>query len=169
MKYFKRLKVYKNYNGNNYYDPEKQEAYSYKWWRYLQVIEGVLVFNNYSYSPATSSHQSALKSILDNKGYTTIYTHASLNGISSIKNYINILTEEVAALDEKIRSPRTQKRKNLDRAKSMLATINRAKKILKTFKLEKEFKKELDNSIELYNNVLVHLNGEVYAAIYKVG
>lgn len=63
MKYFKKLKVYKNHNSTNVFYPDKVEAYSYKWC-YLKVIKGKVVFNNHSYSNTTGKHQSQVRSLL---------------------------------------------------------------------------------------------------------
>jgi len=68
LKYFKKLNVYKNSTGSNYFDPETMVATSYNWWVYLKRIKGKLVFNDYSYSPSTSGHQSALKGVLKDLG-----------------------------------------------------------------------------------------------------
>ena len=65
LKYFKRSNEYRNSTGTNKFCPETLSAYSYSWWQYLKNFNGVLVFNNYNYSPSTSSHQSKLLSLLE--------------------------------------------------------------------------------------------------------
>jgi hypothetical protein len=64
LKYFKRLKIYKNYKASNTFYPETLEAWSYDWWQYLAVIKGKLVFNDYTYSNCTSKHQNDLRGLL---------------------------------------------------------------------------------------------------------
>lgn len=65
MRYYPRLKVYKNTNNTNYFDPQTMEATSYNWWVYLKRINGKLIFNNYSYSNSTCKHQNHLWSVLN--------------------------------------------------------------------------------------------------------
>ena len=68
MKYFKRLKIYKDYSGNNTFNPETLEAYSYRWWKYIGVVEGKTVFNNFRYSVTTAKHQRNAISLLKELG-----------------------------------------------------------------------------------------------------
>lgn len=68
MRYFKRLKIYKDYSGNNTFNPETLDAHSYGWWRYLAKVDGKLVFNNYRYSVTTGKHQSNLSHLLRQLG-----------------------------------------------------------------------------------------------------
>lgn len=58
----KRTQIYKGPNVT--FDPKTKKAYSYGWWLFLAEIEGVLVFNNYSYSPSTTKHQYKLRALL---------------------------------------------------------------------------------------------------------
>lgn len=66
MKYFKRLGVYKASNVK--FDPNKIEAYSYGWWRFVAVVEGKVVFNTYRYSNSTSKHQYKVARLMDELG-----------------------------------------------------------------------------------------------------
>lgn len=66
MKYYTRLHLFKG--SNNVFDPVAVKAYSYDWWRYLEVIKGKVVFNNFSYSQQTNGHQSNLKGVLKDLG-----------------------------------------------------------------------------------------------------
>lgn len=65
MKYYKRLKIYKSNSGNCTFDPETMKAYSYRWWAFVAVIEGKVVFNNYRYSAMTTKHQWKVRSLLN--------------------------------------------------------------------------------------------------------
>lgn len=163
MKYYKKLKIYKNSTGSNYYDPQKQEAFSYKWWRYLQVINGVLVFNDYDYSVTTSQHQSALLSII---GYRTAYRVSAprgLEGISSIYSYAKELKRENASLSKAILKPRTRRSTNEYRLKQIKRNIYKIKDLIETFNLENIDTKD---QIELYNETMGKKFGGVYQAIY---
>jgi hypothetical protein len=66
MKWFKRLKIYKA--SNLTFNPLTRTAHSYGWWRFVSVIEGKLVFNNYSYSNSTSKHQHKVRRLLNELG-----------------------------------------------------------------------------------------------------
>lgn len=66
MKYFKKLKIYKINNCT--FNPETIEAHSYKWWRFVAKIDGVVIFNSYYFSPTTSKHQSKVKALLNELG-----------------------------------------------------------------------------------------------------
>ena len=44
------------------------DGYSYGYWQVVKVIDGVVVFNNYSYSNTTSGHQWQLRSWLETLG-----------------------------------------------------------------------------------------------------
>lgn len=56
------------YASNVMFDPIKLEAFSYSWWKFLGVIEGKLVFNNYNYSNTTIKHQYKTRELLREMG-----------------------------------------------------------------------------------------------------
>lgn len=91
-----RNKIFKGYNNKCTFDPVTMQAYSYKHWRFVDVIKGKVVFNNYGYSNTTSGHQWAVKSLLNSLGIKIdleIEMHSSL---SCFKN------EALPALYEKL-------------------------------------------------------------------
>lgn len=63
MKWFKRLKLFKASNVT--FNPKTMDAFSYGWWRFVAVVEGKLVFNNYGYSTSTRKHQAKLRRLLE--------------------------------------------------------------------------------------------------------
>ena len=63
MKYMKRAKIYKSNNVT--FNPETCEAHSYKWWKFVHRVDGVVIFNNHNYSNTTSKHQSKVRSLLN--------------------------------------------------------------------------------------------------------
>lgn len=63
MKWRPRLKIYTG-GQNNEFNPETFEARSYRWWVYVKKIKGRVIFNNYSYSSTTSSHQYNMRELL---------------------------------------------------------------------------------------------------------
>lgn len=168
MKYYKRLGVYKNSTGSNYYDPEKQEAFSYRWWRYLQNIEGKLVFNNYSYSVTTSGHQSTLRSLLDYPS-DMIYVRVSegLNGIGSIHTYIKTLENECEALRKDILRPRTRKSTNKNRVWEMKNKLKEIKKLVDTFNLV-GYNELIDNLTVSTDELGLKVYGKLHITMYGV-
>lgn len=66
MKYMKRSGIYKASNVT--FNPATKDAYSYSWWRFVGVVEGVLIFNNFRYSVSTSKHQSKVRSLMNELG-----------------------------------------------------------------------------------------------------
>lgn len=68
LNYKKKTNMYTNSTGSLTFDPVTKNAYSYKWWRFVAVVEGVVIFNNYSYSSSTSKHQYKMRSLLEQLG-----------------------------------------------------------------------------------------------------
>lgn len=68
MKYMKRAGIYQASNYNCTFNPKTMEAFSYRWWKFIAVVEGKVVFNSYRYSNSTSKHQSKVRGVLNNLG-----------------------------------------------------------------------------------------------------
>ena len=68
MKLMKRSNIYQSSNYNCTFDPNKVEAFSYKWWKFVGVVEGKVIFNDYRYSKSTSKHQSKVRRLLQDLG-----------------------------------------------------------------------------------------------------
>lgn len=66
MKYKPRKRVFES--SNCYFDPELKQAFSYKWWAMLYVINGRVVRNVFNYSPSTRNHQYKLDACLNSIG-----------------------------------------------------------------------------------------------------
>lgn len=66
MKLMKRTKIYKASNVT--FNPETKQAYSYGWWRFVDVIEGKVVFNSYRYSNTTAWHQYKVRCLMEELG-----------------------------------------------------------------------------------------------------
>lgn len=66
MKYMKRTGIYKAANVT--FDPKKIQAHSYVWWKFVDVVEGKVIFNNYRYSVTTSKHQSKVRALMNDLG-----------------------------------------------------------------------------------------------------
>jgi hypothetical protein len=70
LKFNKKLNAFANSTKTNIVSIEMRQAISYKWWTYLKVIDGKLVFNEYRYSVTTSKHQRECLNLLLNHGIT---------------------------------------------------------------------------------------------------
>lgn len=62
----KKTGIYKAANVT--FDPVKVQAYSYAWWKFVDIVEGKVIFNNYYYSPSTCKHQYKVKRLMSELG-----------------------------------------------------------------------------------------------------
>lgn len=128
IKYFKRLKIYKNSTGNVTFDPETFEARSYNWWVFVKKINNKVVFNDYSYSVSTNAHQWLVKRVLIDLGIkidVTVYMHDSLSNFK--EHALPSLYEKIYDLEIVMNRKGTNKEKNQDRQ----SWINDAKQEIK--------------------------------------
>jgi len=80
MKFSKKRNQYEASNVT--FDAEKLEAFSYKWWKFVTIDNGLVVFNNYNYSPSTLKHQSKVRKLMNDLGIKidmVVYTRLSLD------------------------------------------------------------------------------------------
>lgn len=68
LKFNKRAGIYTNSTGSLTFNPATLEAHSYKWWRFVAQVDGLLIFNDYKYSVSTSKHQYKMRSFLSDLG-----------------------------------------------------------------------------------------------------
>lgn len=76
----KKPNLYKATNVT--FDASQIEAFSYAWWRFVKVIDGLVVFNEYRYSATTSKHQYKVKALMRDLGIEIdlfVKTKASLD------------------------------------------------------------------------------------------
>jgi hypothetical protein len=85
--YQSRNKVFKDCNGNCTFDPVTLQAHSYKHWRFVDVIKGKVVFNNYRYSQTTTTHQYAVRNLLENLGITIDFEISMSEGLNHFKDH----------------------------------------------------------------------------------
>jgi hypothetical protein len=82
MKKYNKQGIYKNSTGSITFNKNTMEAYSYKWWKFLSMVEGKLVFNSYRYSVSTSKHQRTVLGLLHELGIKPDYFLQLPNGIN---------------------------------------------------------------------------------------
>ncbi len=121
MKWFKKSGEFKgSYNPhrkfyNVTFNPDTTKAYSYNWWIFVKKINGLLVFNDYSYSNTTNRHQSKVKTLLHNLGYhIDLYIEAP-DGLQSLSSAIEHYNQEIKALEQAIDKPRSNNEVNVKR------------------------------------------------------
>lgn len=64
----KRSGIYSNSTGSLTFDPKTCSAHSYRWWKFVGIVEGQVVFNNFRYSVTTSKQQSKVRQLLRELG-----------------------------------------------------------------------------------------------------
>lgn len=131
MKYYVRSNAYKASNVE--YNCDTETAYSYGWWRFVQRINGKLVFNNYSYSPSTIKHQYKVRHLLDELGKQIDLVVSAPDGLQNLSSAIEYEREEIRQLIKQIRKPRSHKAKNEERKREInqrLLLIKEIKQLL---------------------------------------
>ena len=83
LKYMKKSNIYKNSTGSCFFDPVRIEASSYTWWTFLSKIDNLVIFNDYTYSSSTSSHQNLVRDLLKTHGIKIDLIVYSRKGLQS--------------------------------------------------------------------------------------
>lgn len=135
MKFYPRLNMYKAANVT--FNPDTLEAYSYRWWRFVEVVNGKVVFNNYRYSVSTARHQSKVRSLLSQLGITidvTIECPEGLQSAYAIESAISLYQARIDTLTAEMNKLSTRKAKNAERATDIKALKAQIKLIQSLFK-----------------------------------
>jgi hypothetical protein len=115
--YSKRAGIYKNSTGSLTFDPKTCEAHSYRWWKFVAVVEGKVVFNNYRYSVSTSKHQSKVRSLLNDLNIKIDLELPLPQGINSTSLNDLILVAEESLCDQ-ILNEELKKQERYQKAKA---------------------------------------------------
>lgn len=119
MKYMKRLKIYKGRNVT--FNPETFEAFSYGWWRFVDQIDGLVVFNNYRYSVTTAKHQRWVGGLMENLGIKIDITMPLPRGISRDQTLEEMILEAEEHLCDVFLENEIRKQEKYERAKQRKA------------------------------------------------
>lgn len=110
------------YSASNVtFNPETMEAFSYHWWKFVDDINGKIVFNNYGYSPTTIKHQYKVRSVMRDLGIRIDLTVECPTGLQTsncncpVKSVSEYYSEKIQELKAQINKPRSHKRKNIER------------------------------------------------------
>ena len=68
IKYYPRLKVFKNSSNSCGFDPSTGKGHSYSWYSLSRVFKGRLILNSYRYSRQTSKHLWNMQSLFRDLG-----------------------------------------------------------------------------------------------------
>lgn len=131
IKYYKKLGVYKA--SNVYFDPKAMHATSYNWWIFVKKIDGLVVFNDFNYSPTTTGHQRKIKAVLNALGvkvdlFVQLRESLDVNSLDSAlkQAYSKLFTNEIAVNRKNARiksSTHKHALANIDRAKDEIKTL----------------------------------------------
>lgn len=128
MKYMQRDKLFKGANVD--FDPATYRAHSYGWWRFVDMFDGLVVFNNYAYSVTTQRHQRKVRDIMRTLGVKIdleIDTPKSLKeGILAIESAELRLRARVESLVAQTKVTGTRKEKNEKRLEEAKKLTERA-------------------------------------------
>lgn len=147
-----RLGLFKGRNNKVQYNPKTGDAHSYGWWRFVAVIKGKVVFNDYQYSATTRTHQTAIKELLSELGIKIDYVvnfRSSLNEdsffIEGLKSYYKGMFESQVLL--KTARDKARLRKTIRHCRLQIAKLRKA-----GCKFSLSQQKELKELVEKQNN-----------------
>lgn len=149
MKYMKRSQIYQASNVT--FNPQTKRAYSYSWWRFVDVIEGKTVFNNHGYSNSTRKHQNKVMCLMRDLGIKIdllIDTNYSLSKSLTLAE----LEENILETLNEREYLETEKRERRNAKARERAAAKRAQK-------DAEFKANLDSIT--YEDIQKHREGVV--------
>lgn len=136
LSYSKKHGVFKNSTGSVIFNPKTVEALSYRWWRFVRLIKGRVVFNNYRYSASTNKHQYRVKALLRELKIKIDREVLIRESLPSTLRELNALIKLNRERDKQIEEERRLRR-------------NKRAKELRALKKAKELRdKELRESIE---------------------
>lgn len=116
MKLMKRTGIYQASNVS--FDPKTVEAHSYRWWKFVGIVEGKVVFNDYRYSNTTSKHQSKVRSLLQQLGIDVDLYLPLPKGIPTAARLQDIITEGEETLCNQFLTEQLKRQERYQRAKA---------------------------------------------------
>lgn len=102
-------------DSNVYFNPITIHATSYKWWDMVRVINGLVVFNSYRYSISTSKHQYKVERLMDQLGIKIDVRIEAPKGLQNLESAVTLYQNRIDELLAEIASPRSRKKKNIER------------------------------------------------------
>lgn len=102
MRYNIRSQVFKSERCT--FDLKHMEAWSYDWWKFVEVRNDTVYFNNASYSMQTGKQQSIVRRLLTNMGIPFRYVYIKA-GLQNISGEIADLKYKIIQLNQLIANP----------------------------------------------------------------
>ena len=130
MKQLKRTGVYKASNVE--FNPITISAYSYDHWKFVSVINGLVVFNGYRYSSTTARHQAKVMHLMVSLGIKIdlhIETRYSLATSYALDDAYDVVSKQVQELEDKIINPRSKKALASERIAALQVLLETRSKI----------------------------------------
>lgn len=145
MKYFKRLKVWKNATGRVTLDLATMKGWSYDWYQIVACIDNRVFVNSCRYSMATGGHVSSCEETLNahNISFEYLYAPQGLQNLSGAVEYQKYeIKKLIAAILKKSSRPKVNNRRRLEIAShneeiTLLRKLNRASHKYNLSKIEK--------------------------------
>lgn len=152
LKYFKRLKIFKNSTGTVQFNPETKSGWSYNW-NFVGMVEGVLVFNEYHWSQTTSCHQTAVSSVLRELGLKAVRGDFGAVDVSSLgrESVVKLYKQLFKLLIEIESSKRPDSRAHGHRvasANEILSNIQKLEAIGPRFRVPQKMQRQLKAEAE---------------------
>jgi len=91
MKFMKKRKTY--VASNVEFCPNTIAGYSYGWWKFVCLVEGKVIFNNYNYSNSTRGHQSKVRRLMQELDINIDFTVNVHEGLSSTNKLVDLLAK----------------------------------------------------------------------------
>lgn len=154
LPYRVRKKIFKARNVT--FNPDTFRAYSYDWWRFVDKVNGKIVFNFYRYSSVTTKHQWTVLSLLRELKIKIDYHVGVRTGLQDVSHgAISDKLYQIGSLRAKIAHPKSKKDAN-DHRKLQIKALE--KELLLLTKLYPESKRYNTQKLrdERYKNAFEH-------------
>lgn len=122
LNFKKKIGIYSNSTGSLTFNPKTCEAYSYRWWKFVAIVENKVVFNNYRYSVSTSKHQSKIEGLLEELGIKIDLKIPLSKGINST-SLNDLILEAEESLCNQFLEEQVKKQERYQRAKIKKALL----------------------------------------------
>jgi len=115
MKLLKKTGIYKA--ANVIFNPKTLDATSYNWWRFVGLVEGVLVESTYRYSVTTAKHQRKVRGIMNELGIKPKLSLPLPRGVRHDQTLAEMICEAETHLCEQFLEEQVKKQKSYAKAK----------------------------------------------------
>lgn len=129
LKLMKRSGIYKASNVT--FNPETCQAYSYDWWRFVDRIGGLVIFNSYGYSNSTRKHQYKVKRVMESLGIKVDFEVEAPKGLQDLDSALRHYEYKISKLLGELSNPRTRRSTN-ERRREELARCEQVLKLIRT-------------------------------------